>query len=156
MDIFLWIMPMPPSLAMAIAIRYSVTVSMAEDITGIFRRIFFVSWVCRSMSAGSTSLSAGTSSTSSNVRPCLVNLLAASELTIHKQLLFLQYSTLTIEFIVPRKAVFCQSFSRTHFLQKAIASLTLFLASNRPAALDTKNGLNVLYRQKSSAFPAMI
>ena len=82
MDMFLWMMPMPPSRAMAMAIRYSVTVSMAALITGIFRRIFLVSWVCRSMSAGRTLLSAGISSTSSKVRPCRTNLLAASVLNM--------------------------------------------------------------------------
>ena len=78
MDIFLWMMPMPPSRAMAMAMRYSVTVSMAALIRGIFSRIFFVSWVCRSTSAGNTSLAAGISSTSSKVRPCLTNFWAAS------------------------------------------------------------------------------
>ena len=78
MDIFLWMMPMPPSRAMAMAMRYSVTVSMAALIRGMFSRIFFVSWVCRSTSAGSTSLAAGISSTSSKVRPCLTNFWAAS------------------------------------------------------------------------------
>ena len=73
MDIFLWMMPMPPSRARAMAMRTSVTVSMAALITGMFRRIFRVSWVCRSMSAGRTLLSAGTSSTSSKVRPCFKN-----------------------------------------------------------------------------------
>ena len=67
---------------MAMAMRYSVTVSMAALISGIFRRIFFVSWVCRSTSAGRTSLAAGISRTSSKVSPCLRNFCAASWLTI--------------------------------------------------------------------------
>ena len=82
MDIFLWMIPIPPSRAMAMAMRYSVTVSMAALISGIFRRIFFVSWVCRSTSAGRTSLAAGISRTSSKVSPCLRNFCAASWLTI--------------------------------------------------------------------------
>ncbi len=69
MDMFLWMTPMPPSRAMAMAMRYSVTVSIAALMTGMFRRIFFVSIVVRSTSAGRISLSAGTSSTSSKVRP---------------------------------------------------------------------------------------
>ena len=82
MDMFLWMMPMPPSRAMAMAMRYSVTVSMAALIRGMFSLILRVSWVCRSMSAGRTSLSAGISSTSSKVRPCRVNFWRSSVLTI--------------------------------------------------------------------------
>ncbi len=78
MDIFLWMMPMPPSRAMAMAMRYSVTVSIAALIRGMFSCIFLVSRVFRSMSAGSTSLAAGMSSTSSKVRPCFTNFWAAS------------------------------------------------------------------------------
>jgi hypothetical protein len=37
MDMFLWMMPMPPSWAMAMARRASVTVSIAADTSGIFR-----------------------------------------------------------------------------------------------------------------------
>ena len=69
MDMFLWITPMPPSRAMAMAMRYSVTVSIAALMTGMFRRTFFVRYVVRSTSAGRISLSAGTSNTSSKVRP---------------------------------------------------------------------------------------
>ena len=43
MLMFLWMTPMPPSLAMAIAMRYSVTVSMAALITGTFSFIRLVS-----------------------------------------------------------------------------------------------------------------
>ena len=78
MDIFLWMMPMPPSRAMAMAMRYSVTVSIAALIRGMLRCIFLVSRVRRSMSAGSTSLAAGISSTSSKVSPCFTNFWAAS------------------------------------------------------------------------------
>ena len=60
---------------MAMAMRYSVTVSIAELISGIFSRIFFVRLVCRSTSAGSTSLAAGISSTSSKGKPLLDKLL---------------------------------------------------------------------------------
>ena len=65
----LWMTPMPPSRAMAMAMRYSVTVSMAALMMGMLRRMFFVRFVLRSTSGGSTELSAGTSSTSSKVSP---------------------------------------------------------------------------------------
>ena len=48
MDMFLWITPIPPCLAMAIAIRCSVTVSIPALIMGMFSLIFFVSQVVRS------------------------------------------------------------------------------------------------------------
>ena len=47
-DIFLWIIPMPPCLAMAIAILCSVTVSIPALIIGMFSLIFFVSHVVKS------------------------------------------------------------------------------------------------------------
>ncbi len=47
-DIFLWMMPMPPCLAMAIAIRCSVTVSMPALIIGMLSLIFLVSHVLKS------------------------------------------------------------------------------------------------------------
>ena len=49
---FLWMMPMPPSCAMAIASRASVTVSMAAETNGRFSRIPRVSRVERSTSRG--------------------------------------------------------------------------------------------------------
>ena len=55
MGMLLWTMPMPPSWAMAMASRASVTVSMAADMIGRFRRMPRVSWVERSTSRGSTS-----------------------------------------------------------------------------------------------------
>jgi len=39
-------MPMPPCWAMAMAMRDSVTVSMAEEISGVFSVISRVNWVC--------------------------------------------------------------------------------------------------------------
>ena len=66
-DMFLWMMPMPPSCAIVIARRASVTVSMAAESTGSPRRILRVSWVDRSTSRGRTSERAGTSRTSSKV-----------------------------------------------------------------------------------------
>ena len=71
MVMFLWMMPMPPSRAMAMAMRDSVTVSMAEEIRGMFMRIFGVSQVATSIMPGVTLLSAGISSTSSKVSPSL-------------------------------------------------------------------------------------
>ena len=59
---------MPPSLAIAIAARCSVTVSIAADTKGIFKEIFFVSIVFTSTSLGKTSEYLGTNNISSNVR----------------------------------------------------------------------------------------
>ena len=69
MDMFLWIMPIPPCLAIAIAMRCSVTVSMLALIIGIFNEIFWVSFVDKSIIFGVTSEYAGTKSTSSKVIP---------------------------------------------------------------------------------------
>ena len=49
-------MPMPPCCAMAMAMRDSVTVSMAEEISGVFSVMLRVSWVCVLTCAGTTSL----------------------------------------------------------------------------------------------------
>ena len=62
-----WITPMPPACAMAMAIWYSVTVSIAEATIGMFRLISRVIWVRTSTSEGSTSDRPGLSSTSSKV-----------------------------------------------------------------------------------------
>ena len=67
-SIFLWITPIPPRRAIAIAARVSVTVSIAADTSGIFRLMFFVNFVVISTSFGSTSEYCGTKSTSSKVR----------------------------------------------------------------------------------------
>src|SRR5438067_70639 len=67
-DMFLWMNPMPPACAMAIAVRASVTVSIAALTSGICSRRFRVSWALTSTCRGRTSLSAGSSRTSSNVR----------------------------------------------------------------------------------------
>ena len=67
MLMFLWTMPMPPSCAIVIARRASVTVSMAADRIGRLRRIVRVSCVLRSASRGRKSEYAGTRSTSSKV-----------------------------------------------------------------------------------------
>ena len=68
-DIFLWMIPIPPCLAIAIAMRCSVTVSMLALIIGMFNVILLVNLVVRSTMFGVTSEYAGTSSTSSNVIP---------------------------------------------------------------------------------------
>ncbi len=60
---------MPPSRAMAIAIRDSVTVSIAELIRGIRSSIRLLTLVVVSAADGMTSLSFGCSRTSSKVRP---------------------------------------------------------------------------------------
>ena len=58
---------MPPACAMAIAIRASVTVSIAEEMIGMLSEIARVMRVRISTSDGSTSDGPGFSSTSSNV-----------------------------------------------------------------------------------------
>ena len=60
---------MPPRRAMAIAIRDSVTVSMALETRGMDTRISRVRRELVSTSLGMTSVSPGCSSTSSKVRP---------------------------------------------------------------------------------------
>ena len=60
---------MPPSLAMAMAILLSVTVSMAADTNGIFKVISLVSLVAVFTSRGRTSECLGMTRTSSNVSP---------------------------------------------------------------------------------------
>ena len=64
---------MPPSRASAIARRASVTVSIAAETIGMLSSIERVSRVRVETSFGSTCDSAGTSSTSSKVRPSLAN-----------------------------------------------------------------------------------
>ena len=64
-----WMMPMPPSRASAIAIRPSVTVSIGDEMSGMAREMRRVKRVDVDAWLGNTSDSAGTSSTSSNVRP---------------------------------------------------------------------------------------
>src|SRR5882757_20924 len=69
MLMFLWRIPMPPSLARAIARVASVTVSIAADNMGIFRVMSRVSLLRMSTSRGKTCEKAGNNSTSSNVNP---------------------------------------------------------------------------------------
>ena len=64
---FLWITPMPPAWAMAIAIGASVTVSIAADISGMLRVMVRVSRVRVSVWLGRTAEAAGFRRTSSNV-----------------------------------------------------------------------------------------
>ena len=73
MVIFLWITPIPPSRAIAIAIRDSVTVSIAAVISGMLRLMSFVSFVFRETPSGVTSDFAGMSNTSSKVSPSFTN-----------------------------------------------------------------------------------
>ena len=61
--------PIPPACAIAIARRASVTVSIAADTRGTLRWIVLVSRLRVSTWLGSTRDRAGTSRTSSNVRP---------------------------------------------------------------------------------------
>ena len=62
-----WITPMPPACAMAMASRASVTVSMAEEMTGIWSEIERVTREETSASFGSTLEAAGLIRTSSKV-----------------------------------------------------------------------------------------
>src|SRR5467141_1225191 len=64
---FLWMMPMPPSCAMAMASRASVTVSMAADTRGMFSSSLRVRRVFRETSRGRTREWAGRRRTSSKV-----------------------------------------------------------------------------------------
>jgi hypothetical protein len=68
-----WTTPIPPSRASAIAIGASVTVSIAAEMTGISSSIARVKRVRVETSFGRTADSAGTSRTSSNVRPSFAN-----------------------------------------------------------------------------------
>ena len=70
--------PMPPARAIAMAIRDSVTVSIAELTSGTLSRIFLVSWLEVSAAAGTTSDAAGSSRTSSNVSPSIAILFGLS------------------------------------------------------------------------------
>ena len=70
--------PMPPARAIAMAIRASVTVSIAELTSGTLSRILRVSWLEVSAVAGITSEAAGSSSTSSKVRPSIAILCGSS------------------------------------------------------------------------------
>src|SRR5690625_6070081 len=64
-----WITPIPPERAMAMAMRASVTVSIAADESGIASRMRRENWAEVSASEGMTSLLLGKRSTSSNVKP---------------------------------------------------------------------------------------
>ena len=68
-DMFLWIIPIPPCRAMAIAMRCSVTVSIPALISGIFSLMSLVRYVVRSTWLGITCENAGIKSTSSKVIP---------------------------------------------------------------------------------------
>gem|GEM_PF-4546063 len=60
------------------AIRDSVTVSIAELTSGTLSLIFLVSWLDVSAVAGTTSEAAGNSKTSSNVSPSIATLCGSS------------------------------------------------------------------------------
>jgi hypothetical protein len=62
----------------AMAIRDSVTVSIAELTSGTLSLIFLVSWLEVSAVAGTTSEAAGSSNTSSNVSPSMAILCGLS------------------------------------------------------------------------------
>ena len=64
---------MPPVSAKEIAIFDSVTVSIAADISGVLRTMFFVSFDSMDASLGRKSLYLGKSNTSSNVNALYFN-----------------------------------------------------------------------------------
>ena len=66
-------MPIPPASAKAIAILDSVTVSIAAEIKGIFKRMLRVNFVSVLASLGRKSLYLGRSNTSSNVNAFCFN-----------------------------------------------------------------------------------
>ena len=66
-DRFLWMTPMPPCCAIAMASSDSVTVSMAALASGTFSGMFRVNFVVTSTWVGTTCECCGTSSTSSKV-----------------------------------------------------------------------------------------
>ena len=69
---FLWMTPTPPSRATAMAMRASVTVSMAAETRGTWSAMRFVSRVEMSVSLGWTREWPGTRRTSSKVRASLM------------------------------------------------------------------------------------
>ena len=71
-DIFLWIIPIPPCLAIDIAIFDSVTVSIPALIKGIFSLIVLVKFVCVFISFGNISDFWGINKTSSKVNPSFI------------------------------------------------------------------------------------
>ena len=79
MLMFLCKMPRPPSRANAMASAASVTVSIAAESIGILSVILFVNCVWIFTSRGSTSLNAGISNTSSNVKPSPKNFFELEE-----------------------------------------------------------------------------
>ncbi len=84
MSRFLWMTPMPPAWAMAMAILLSVTVSMAEDTSGMPSSMELVRRVRVSTSVGSTLDAAGVSSTSSKVRASRISMpTSGSRLALH-------------------------------------------------------------------------
>ncbi len=68
-DRFLCTKPSPPSCAIVMAVRCSVTVSIGDETSGIFMRMPGVSCAERSTSVGCTDEGPGSSNTSSKVRP---------------------------------------------------------------------------------------
>lgn len=70
-----WITPIPPACAMAMAMRASVTVSIAEDSSGMFSPMLRVTRVRVSAVEGRTEDAAGTRSTSSKVSASRISII---------------------------------------------------------------------------------
>lgn len=77
-----WMMPMPPSSAMWIAISASVTVSIGDDTRGSFRLIFFVSLLSSDTAEDGKSMRPGSSRKSLYVSPprCLLSISSCTEI----------------------------------------------------------------------------
>ena len=109
---FLWMIPIPPWRAMAIAMRCSVTVSIPALIIGMFSLIVFVRYVDKSTWFGMTCEYAGTNRTSSNVIPSPI---------IFPMIYFLSFSNMYVH----RLSVMVQKFPP---LVKPIPTYNLFLS----------------------------
>src|SRR6267142_7019782 len=97
----------------------SVTVSIAEEQSGIWSRMLRVNWVEVSVSDGKTSERAGIKSTSSNVRPSVISAeIIRALLTAQK--LITKMKPVSIETELPaivKRAVLKQSLSPAKFLR---------------------------------------
>src|SRR5690606_16597625 len=118
---FLCNIPIPPACAIAIAKSASVTVSIAADTSGIFRRIFFVSCVLVSTSRGQISELAGINKTSSYVRPSATNFCGSNCIwQISLEFLFARQNYVFFRYYQKKQLFYTSDIS---FLQWAYTSL---------------------------------
>ena len=120
---FLWMTPIPPASAMAIAMGASVTVSMAAEMKGTSSVMFRVKCVLRSTSFGSTSEYEGTRRTSSKVIPSWIILVLSEDIALR----FVMHAKIHnfSEYSTPSSPAHPQNrpFSRTTPLVTACSSL---------------------------------